>query len=286
MPLPYLVALCLVGFGLAVGQQVTDPEERSSLPGLVLIAGDEFVGLRVVSARREEQRTRVVGRLQQTRDDNRARAFMHLDTVLTMADYGVFVKYAGLGMLPSYTIEPGGGPRELKVTDHPPEDMHDAIAGALGLGSIRVLTARQDVHSAQREQWDDGCNVLAVSPGLTQPPGRDLTPDRDLTPQRSATPDQRPSRLAAALSAVSITATDGLRTLDARATAYTSRAWGAPGSSRTATRRSPAAMVSRGSAAIPMPCATRLRIVDRPSNSHGAGGMPPVLASSLSTAWR
>jgi len=24
MPLPYLVALCLVGFGLAVGQQVTD----------------------------------------------------------------------------------------------------------------------------------------------------------------------------------------------------------------------------------------------------------------------
>jgi arginine deiminase len=96
----------------------------------------------------------------------KARAFMHLDTVLTMADYGVFVKYAGLGMLPSYTVEPGSGPRELKVTDHPPEDMHAAIAGALGLGSIRVLTATQDVHSAQREQWDDGCNVLAVSPGL------------------------------------------------------------------------------------------------------------------------
>jgi arginine deiminase len=99
-------------------------------------------------------------------DMPKARAFMHLDTVLTMADYGVFVKYAGLGMLPSYTVEPGSGPRELKVTDHPPEDMHAAIAGALGVGSIRVLTATQDVHSAQREQWDDGCNVLAVSPGL------------------------------------------------------------------------------------------------------------------------
>jgi arginine deiminase len=99
-------------------------------------------------------------------DMPKARAFMHLDTVLTMADYGVFVKYAGLGMLPSYTVEPGSGPRELKVTDHPPEDMHAAIAGALGLGSIRVLTATQDVHSAQREQWDDGCNVLALSPGL------------------------------------------------------------------------------------------------------------------------
>ena len=65
----------------------------------------------------------------------KARAFMHLDTVLTMADYGVFVKYAGLGMLPSYTIEPGSGDRELKVTDHPPEDMHAAIAGALSRGA-------------------------------------------------------------------------------------------------------------------------------------------------------
>jgi arginine deiminase len=108
-------------------------------------------------------------------DMPKARAFMHLDTVLTMADYGVFVKYAGLGMLPSYTVEPGSGPREVKVTDHPPEDMHAAIAGALGLGSIRVLTATQDVHSAQREQWDDGCNVLAVSPGLVIAYERNVT---------------------------------------------------------------------------------------------------------------
>jgi arginine deiminase len=108
-------------------------------------------------------------------DMPKARAFMHLDTVLTMAGYGVFVKYAGLGMLPSYTVEPGGGPRELKVTDHPPEEMHAAIAGALGLSSIRVLTATQDVHSAQREQWDDGCNVLAVAPGLVIAYERNVT---------------------------------------------------------------------------------------------------------------
>jgi arginine deiminase len=113
-------------------------------------------------------------------DMPKARAFMHLDTVLTMADYGVFVKYAGLGMLPSYTVEPGSGPYELKVTDHPPEDMHAAIAGALGLGSIRVLTATQDVHSAQREQWDDGCNVLAVSPGLVVAYERNVTTNAHL----------------------------------------------------------------------------------------------------------
>ncbi|MFF3767010.1 arginine deiminase [Streptomyces sp. NPDC001922] len=99
-------------------------------------------------------------------DMPKARAFMHLDTVMTMVDGDTFTQYAGLGELRSYTIEPGSGERELKVTDHPPEHMHRAIAAALGLDGIRVLTATQDVHSAEREQWDDGCNVLAVEPGV------------------------------------------------------------------------------------------------------------------------
>jgi arginine deiminase len=108
-------------------------------------------------------------------DMPKARQFMHLDTVLTMADYGVFIKYAGMGMLPSYTIEPGSRSRELKVTDHPPEDMHEAIASVLGLPSISVLTATQDVHSAKREQWDDGCNVLALTPGKVVAYDRNVT---------------------------------------------------------------------------------------------------------------
>jgi arginine deiminase len=96
----------------------------------------------------------------------KTRAFMHLDTVMTMVDGDTFTQYAGLGMLPSYTIEPGSEEGELKVTDHPPEHMHRAIAAALGLDTVTVLTATQDVHSAEREQWDDGCNVLAVEPGV------------------------------------------------------------------------------------------------------------------------
>ncbi|MGP3982880.1 arginine deiminase [Streptomyces sp. KR80] len=99
-------------------------------------------------------------------DMPKRRAFMHLDTVLTMVDGDTFTQYAGLGELRSYTIEPGSAEQELKVTDHPPEHMHRAIAAALGLDDIRVLTPTQDVHSAEREQWDDGCNVLAVQPGV------------------------------------------------------------------------------------------------------------------------
>ncbi|WP_137122130.1 arginine deiminase [Segeticoccus rhizosphaerae] len=99
-------------------------------------------------------------------DMPKARALMHLDTVMTMVNEDTFTQYAGLGMLPSFTIESGATEKELKITDHPPEEMHRAIAAALGLGSINVLTAEQDAHAAAREQWDDGCNVLAVEPNV------------------------------------------------------------------------------------------------------------------------
>ncbi|WP_336209070.1 arginine deiminase [Nonomuraea sp. LPB2021202275-12-8] len=99
-------------------------------------------------------------------DMPKRRAFMHLDTVMTMLDAGVFTQYAGLGMLPAYTIEPGRTDKELEVTDHPPQDMHRAIAHALDLPEITVLTPTQDVYAAEREQWDDGCNGLAVEPGV------------------------------------------------------------------------------------------------------------------------
>jgi arginine deiminase len=103
------------------------------------------------------------------------RAFMHLDTVMTMVDDHTFTKYVGLGMLPSYTIEPGDAEHELKVTPHPADDMHDVLARALGLDSVRVLTATQDVHAGEREQWDDGCNVLAVTPGVVVAYERNVT---------------------------------------------------------------------------------------------------------------
>ncbi len=53
--------------------------------------------------------------------------------------------------------------KELKVTDHPPEDMHQAIAHALGLAGHHG----PDAHAGRprrpsSEQWDDGCNVLAA----------------------------------------------------------------------------------------------------------------------------
>ena len=103
------------------------------------------------------------------------RAFMHLDTVMTMVNEDTFTQYVGLGDLPSYTIEPGDTEKELKVTAHKPDQMHQTIANALGLDKINVLTATQDVTSAEREQWDDGYNVLTVRPGLVVAYERNVT---------------------------------------------------------------------------------------------------------------
>jgi arginine deiminase len=103
------------------------------------------------------------------------RAFMHLDTVMTMISEDTFTQYVGLGDLPSYTIEPGDTDKELRITGHDPDQMHRAIAQSLGLDRIHVLTATQDVKSAEREQWDDGCNVLAVRPGVVVAYERNVT---------------------------------------------------------------------------------------------------------------
>ena len=95
-----------------------------------------------------------------------SRAMMHLDTVMSMVDETTFTKYAGLGMLPSYTLTPADNPAGFAVQTHEPDQMHRVIGAALGVDEIRVLTTPQDLGAAEREQWDDGCNVLAVRPGV------------------------------------------------------------------------------------------------------------------------
>lgn len=95
-----------------------------------------------------------------------SRAMMHLDTVMSMVDDHTFTKFAGLGMLPSFTLTPEDNEAGFHVESHAPEDMHKAIGAALGIDEIRTLTPDIPIGVAQREQWDDGCNVLTVRPGV------------------------------------------------------------------------------------------------------------------------
>jgi arginine deiminase len=91
------------------------------------------------------------------------RAMMHLDTVMTMVDRGTFVLYPYLDPgLRSWTLTPRDG--ELRVTLN--QSLWETIGRVLDVAEVRVLTTDSDARAAEREQWDDGNNYLAVEPGV------------------------------------------------------------------------------------------------------------------------
>jgi len=95
----------------------------------------------------------------------RARSFMHLDTVMTMVDRDAILMYPGvIEGARTWSITPGDAPHELVVVRRP--QLFDAIEQALRLDKLRVFTTGGDEMEADREQWDDGNNVLAVEPGV------------------------------------------------------------------------------------------------------------------------
>jgi len=93
------------------------------------------------------------------------RSFMHLDTVMTMVSGDTFVAYPDVvDEMRVWTIELGSRPDELVIAEK--RDIFETVAHSLGLDRIRVLTTGGDNWEAEREQWDDGNNVLAVRPGV------------------------------------------------------------------------------------------------------------------------
>lgn len=93
------------------------------------------------------------------------RAFMHLDTAMTMVDRDAFSVYPFLpDSLRCFTLEPIGSGGDYKVAEH--DEVFPVVADALGVDRLRILKTPVDEHEAAREQWDDGNNFLAVSPGV------------------------------------------------------------------------------------------------------------------------
>lgn len=95
----------------------------------------------------------------------KARAFMHLDTAMTMVDRDAFSVYPYLpATLRSFTLTPQGPDGDYALREN--TDLFAAVAESLGVDKVRVLRTPIDRAGAQREQWDDGNNYLAVSPGV------------------------------------------------------------------------------------------------------------------------
>ncbi|ORJ62664.1 arginine deiminase [Mycobacterium simiae] len=91
------------------------------------------------------------------------RAQMHLDTVCTMVDTDTVVMYANVvDNLSAFTLQRGQD--GVNISDEAP--FLEAAAKAMGIDKLRVIDTGLDPLVAEREQWDDGNNTLALAPGV------------------------------------------------------------------------------------------------------------------------
>jgi arginine deiminase len=93
------------------------------------------------------------------------RAHMHLDTVFTMLDRDKVTAYPQVTTgIRAISIRPGEKAGTLDV--RPEKDLLSAVADALGVSKLHVVKTGGDRYEQEREQWDDGNNVVALEPGV------------------------------------------------------------------------------------------------------------------------
>jgi arginine deiminase len=104
--------------------------------------------------------TRVIGCLMP-----KSRAAMHLDTVFTFCDRDLCTAFREVAdQVRCYSARPDGNGG---VEVHPDSGhLFDVVKEALGLKTLRVVETGGNAWEAQREQWDDGNNVVALEPGV------------------------------------------------------------------------------------------------------------------------
>jgi arginine deiminase len=97
------------------------------------------------------------------------RATMHLDTVCTMVDVDKIVMYPNVAdSLRAYSVTkaPGADEGRLELQVGEAQPFLVAAAKAMQIDTLHQIDTGQDPVTAEREQWDDGNNTLALAPRL------------------------------------------------------------------------------------------------------------------------
>jgi arginine deiminase len=103
------------------------------------------------------------------------RAAMHLDTIFTFADRDVVTAFREIvDHIQAYSIRPGDGAAAVEVTEESASFV-DVVATSLGLDGLRVIETGGDVYATERQQWDSGNNLVALSPGVVVAYDRNTT---------------------------------------------------------------------------------------------------------------
>ena len=94
----------------------------------------------------------------------KARTFMHLDTIFTQVDVNKFTIhkecYDSLKI-----IEISKGENKKLIVNETDERLKEVLERYLNKEVILIPCGGEDIISAQREQWSDGSNTIAIAPG-------------------------------------------------------------------------------------------------------------------------
>ena len=96
----------------------------------------------------------------------KSRGAMHLDTVFTFCDRDLVTVFpAVVDGIRVHSLRPGERAGSLDVRSET-RPFLEVVARAMGLPRLRAVATGGDAYEAEREQWDDGNNLLAIAPGV------------------------------------------------------------------------------------------------------------------------
>lgn len=96
----------------------------------------------------------------------RERAAMHLDTVFTFCSEDVVNVYPPVvDQLTSFSLRPSDTEKGGVETTHDEGNFIDVVSDALDV-KLKPVASTAGYYGAEREQWDDGNNVVALAPGV------------------------------------------------------------------------------------------------------------------------
>ncbi|MOA06711.1 Arginine deiminase [compost metagenome] len=92
---------------------------------------------------------------------------MHLDTVFTFCDRDLVTVFPEVvkEIVPFVLRPDESRPYGIDIRREE-KDFISVVAEALNLKQLRVVQTGGDAFEAEREQWDDGNNVVCLSPGV------------------------------------------------------------------------------------------------------------------------
>ena len=96
----------------------------------------------------------------------KSRGAMHMDTVFTLCDMDLVTVFSAVtDQTRVFSLRPGAreGTLDVRAEAAP---LVAVVAEALGQKTLRVVDTGGDAWESQREQWDDGNNLLALAPGV------------------------------------------------------------------------------------------------------------------------